>query len=195
MDEYAHNHPPRCCCALPDDPVGVHTRCELCPEHGELAQLGNSNPANAIPAGVVIADLAYSCCHQLVGRPHTEYCPTLRAEAEADEMARAGLDLGMTRQPTTGTRGTATDRLHIGAALTPGAIIPTHERHQCHPDHCGMWATTTTQPPTQTSTPSTQARSTPLAGPTPGTCPSCGLNPDNTPALNCQRADWHDHPR
>lgn len=59
----AHNHPPACCCKLarvapPDQPALAYVdRCPSCVEHGDLA-----NP---------------SChnCHQLPGRPHTEYCP------------------------------------------------------------------------------------------------------------------------
>lgn len=39
--EYAHNHPPRCCCVVEaDDYVHPDERCPLCPEHGELATLG-----------------------------------------------------------------------------------------------------------------------------------------------------------
>lgn len=184
-----HNHPPRCCCAFARDVDAYEptTPCPLCPEHGELAQLGNDNPPNAIPANVTWHRTSehdahetwrcqpelcgsqptqypaeYPCCHQLAGRPHTDYCPDRFNQPDADEMTRAGIALGMTHTPTAGTRGTATDRLHIGASLTPGATIPTHERHTCHPDRCGMWATTTTQPPTQTSTPPTEARTHPV---------------------------------
>lgn len=56
-----HNHPPRCCCD-PDNPLR-QLHCPLCPEHGELAQLG---------------DQECTSCHahapnaqQIV---HTDYC-------------------------------------------------------------------------------------------------------------------------
>lgn len=88
MTEYAHNHPPRCCCISgwvdrPDTP------CPLCPEHGELAQLSNDKPPNAIPANVTPrTDYEYTCCHQLIGRPHTDYCPTGRGiTPEMQELA------------------------------------------------------------------------------------------------------------
>lgn len=115
MTEYAHNHPPRCCCEIPDghtvadfrnNTPGPQDRCPLCPEHGELAQLDNDKPPNAIPANVTCGhrNLAatsqdpctypphpigtrhswqaneYPCCHQLAGRPHTDYC---RQDAQA----------------------------------------------------------------------------------------------------------------
>ncbi len=61
-----HNHRPLCCCQLdPDDVecgalIGEHVhplvRCPSCVEHGDLAQPQCDQ------------------CHELVGRPHTEYC-------------------------------------------------------------------------------------------------------------------------
>lgn len=151
MTEYAHNHPPRCCCEIANDETAVRGRlvdCPLCPEHGELAQLSNTNPPNDIPANVTPrTDYEYACCHQLVGRPHTDYCPSRHGQqqspAEVQRIAQANLaanPLGMRHQPQTHTLDG-----------------DTHPVHECHPDRCGMWATTT-QPPSQTSTPQTQAR-------------------------------------
>lgn len=65
-DTIQHNHPPRCCCSSLD--IGTMRErldhCPLCPAHGELAQLGNGECPS---------------CHQLPGRPPTEYCQTPRA--------------------------------------------------------------------------------------------------------------------
>jgi hypothetical protein len=55
----SHNHPPRCCCrhvATISDPDRI---CPGCPLHGELAAL---------------ADHECPSCHQLPGRPPTDYC-------------------------------------------------------------------------------------------------------------------------
>lgn len=233
MTEYAHNHPPRCCCISgwvdkPDTP------CPLCPEHGELAQLGNTcvvesarihstdqhgNAHLTFGEGLTLDPYTErpecSNCHQPQGRPHTEYCGT-GGIVGAEPIPNP---LGMTYDPQTHT--------------TPDG--DTHPVHQCHPDRCGMWATHTTQPASQTSQPTTQARTgppaytlnedgttnaatqcvdpqcnypnphthpdlvaprrTPLATPTPGHCPSCERDADEHPSLNCQRPDWHDHPR
>src|SRR5688500_5294495 len=123
MSEYAHNHPPRCCCAFARDVDAYEptTPCALCPEHGELAQLGD------IESPPITAVTEYPCCHQLVGRPHTDYCRAGFAgqvHATVLEMHhRLGNPLGMTRQPHTH---------HHGADV--------HPTHQCHPDRCGMWA-------------------------------------------------------
>lgn len=75
-----HNHPARCCCSLSDDPIGVRPVCPVCVEHGELAQLGKHTIERVaelldVPPGLLVrTDLEYACCHQLVGRPHTDYC-------------------------------------------------------------------------------------------------------------------------
>lgn len=64
-----HNHQPRCCCSsqcntiLAGDKCEEHT-CPACVEHGELAR-------TECPK-----------CHQLAGRPHTEFCPADRSLSE-----------------------------------------------------------------------------------------------------------------
>lgn len=164
MDEYAHNHPPHCCCGVREfaRPAPGY-ECPLCPEHGELAQLGDDNPPNTIPANVTPrTDYEYSCCHQLVGRPHTDYCPTGRGitpemQQLAERMVADEAANDPWRAPLTGIEV----RNPLGMSVTPthhanGGDM--HPRHECHPDRCGMWATTTSTPPTQTSTPDTQAR-------------------------------------
>lgn len=56
-----HNHPPRCCCFWPPQaqPPSDSSTCRQCPQHGELAQLGNTECPS---------------CHQTNGRPPTDYC-------------------------------------------------------------------------------------------------------------------------
>ena len=111
MDTTKHNHPPRCCCPPgPIQPLGEPPEgpdeCPLCPEHGELAQLGRIDvhelsanldpnpfteaagipsiePTDAAHDAAVAAALASTrlpgpcpSCHQLPGRPPTEYCET-----------------------------------------------------------------------------------------------------------------------
>jgi hypothetical protein len=82
----AHNHPPLCCCIPDKGPLGPGDRCPLCPEHGELAQLANQctcgtpglnyeGPQRDCPIHGEAIEGEYPCCHQLVGRPHTDYCP------------------------------------------------------------------------------------------------------------------------
>ena len=53
LAEGRHNHAPHCCCHLELD----QGRCPVCPDHGDLADQAE-----------------YPCCHQLEGRPHTDYC-------------------------------------------------------------------------------------------------------------------------
>jgi hypothetical protein len=273
-----HNHPPRCCCAYPEPDARVD--CPLCPDHGELAQLANDNPANNIPAVIVHRHNAIGggalceatdsplttgmgpsvncpacvelltfgsvgaqpidvmpCCNQLAGRPHTDYCPgpglphdhrvycshiptcpgyevrTTTDEFppitetngnpfgtpvmnqrwhetgpdEAHETWRCSLDM-CGQLPTNATPAQAAANVQAGYTNPPRGAQPPidswptpdpnplgmthmpthhthsadpngpHERTQCHPDRCGMWATQTTQPPSTTSAIPDQAR-------------------------------------
>lgn len=47
---------------------------------GELTYIDTSPgpllPGDLPPGAIVPTDYAYACCNQLVGRPHTEYCPS-----------------------------------------------------------------------------------------------------------------------
>jgi hypothetical protein len=118
----AHNHPPRCCCIQLHDSQRLSTDlCPLCPEHGELAQLSNGECPN---------------CHQLPGRPHTEFCQ-LGAPLSGIEVRNPGdrttLAPGQTSQPATHTRTTPL------ATPTPAGACPS-----CHLDY--DW------PPTQACT-------------------------------------------
>jgi hypothetical protein len=119
MAEYEHNHPPRCCCISgwvdkPDRP------CPLCIVHGELAQLSNPN-----------STAEYPCCHQLVGRPHTDYC----------DVGRPSQPITRTSQPDTQRRdltGTSADTLtQLDHTMRRGNHISTHLRTLCEPGFCG----------------------------------------------------------
>lgn len=92
--EGPHNHPPRCCCvwAREADSYEPVTYCPSCPEHGELARLtafdgvcgfrhliapDQTCTSKPHPPGTPHSwDLPPECpsCHQLQGRPPTEYC-------------------------------------------------------------------------------------------------------------------------
>lgn len=201
MTEYAHNHPPRCCChSWPiADETDRYIVCELCPEHGELAQLSNDNSPKTIQAHT--GERIYACCAQLVGRPHTDYCPAGRGITP--EMQELG-----ERMIADEIANTAADRgAHFGMTHVPETHTldgDTHPVHQCHPDRCGMWATQTTQPASQTSTPTTQTRGYPKCATCPGAfgCPpgQCEPTPHATPTPgqaihpNCGHPDWPDCP-
>ena len=66
-----HNHPPRCCCHYSAEAITADdvTICPMCTEHGELAQLAKRTPE--YPGQ---PEPQYPCCHQTIGRPHTDYC-------------------------------------------------------------------------------------------------------------------------
>ena len=73
-DQTQHNHPPRCCCiSINDEQFGTYRTdpCPMCIEHGELAQLAEWKPE--YPGQ---PEPQYPCCHQTIGRPHTDYCRT-----------------------------------------------------------------------------------------------------------------------
>ena len=74
-DQTQHNHPPRCCCiSINDEQFGTYRtdKCPMCIEHGELAQLAEWKPE--YPGQ---PEPQYPCCHQTIGRPHTDYCRNL----------------------------------------------------------------------------------------------------------------------
>jgi hypothetical protein len=183
MTEYAHNHPPRCCCIQLHDSQRLSTDlCPLCPEHGELAQLSNSESRcicrpHLIP-GTTDQDCPvhrteYPCCHQLAGRPHTDYCPRLQA---------------CTLNGCPYTR----PHYHQGddEIVFTGGHTLNEETGIMRPP------TSTTQATAQTSQPATHTRTTPLDTPTPaGACPSCHLDYDWPPTQACTQPDTHDHPR
>ena len=82
-----HNHPPRCCChysaeAITADDVTV---CPMCIEHGELAQLAKRTPE--YPGQ---PEPQYPCCHQTIGRPHTDYCRHAPGRTRPDQEASDG---------------------------------------------------------------------------------------------------------
>lgn len=81
-----------------------------------------------------------------------------------------------------------------------------HPVHECHPDRCGMWATTT-QPDSTDATAAAEAFNG--RGPWPGEpttlgnyartttagrCPSCGHDYDQTPTEACTTPERHDKP-
>lgn len=120
-----HNHPARCCCSLPDDPIGVRPVCPVCVEHGELAQLGKLTIERVaelldVPPGLLVrTDLEYACCHQLVGRPHTDYCQ----EAACAGTAPAPPNTADAPPPPT-TGETATPAPDAAATASPATASP-----------------------------------------------------------------------
>jgi hypothetical protein len=167
-----HNHPPRCCCVAgwidePDDP------CRLCPEHGELAQLGNPQPGEC------------PLCHSEIGKQHTDYCrfdgvvstlPVKVADHPTDWTATVvsldpleGTDMthSQTSQPATRTSQPTT------FARDWCSAVGGRHLDGCTPDHCA-------------------SEPTPTAEDTPGSnCPSC-LQPRNTtPGPGCGTPTRH----
>lgn len=145
-----HNHPPRCCCIDPQtnemsDATKAAFGCPLCPDHGELAQLANTECPS---------------CHQLPGRPPTDYCqmpawhaarhiPIKTADHPGDWTAT------LTTQPATTT-----------------SQPTTHTRAH----HCPTWE----------DPEGCRCEPTPLATPTPGACPQCGHpRHDTGPCPSC----------
>lgn len=213
MTEYAHNHPPRCCCESQPGGAMINT-CPQCHEHGELAQLGNDNSPNSIPANVTPhTDYEYACCHQLVGRPHTDYCPRHPWNDPTKTAAQIEADHGPT--PTGLTPEQAAAHVAAGMHTAPARVTQ---------PPLDSWPTHTTQAPAHTSQPATHTRNsevfagwhhptngttphaltnctpacnqpTPLAAPTPaGVCHSCGCDYQRTP-VDCATPERHDHPR
>lgn len=198
MTEYAHNHPPTCCCpvfkagsnAYPIDP------CPLCTEHGELATLGKVNTEQAHTG-----ERIYSCCAQLIGRPHTDYC----------RRDRTTLAAGQTSQSPTQHRdytGTNADTFtELDHTMRRGNHISAHLRSLCTPDMCGKlpsgpeavtyfggWHYPQHRAPHAVTACTPECGPTPLATPTPGVCPSCGQDYQRTPT-DCATPERHDHPR
>lgn len=180
MTEYAHNHPPRCCCFLNPPTTDDHI-CPLCPEHGELAQLGNDNSPRTIRI--------YACCNQLVGRPHTDYCPT----------GRGGMWATQATQPTTVT-STPPTQVRMPDGSTRPATRDDHldllgvPRCTCPPAQIVGSGGDTIDQSDDPACPR-HGEPTPLATPTPaGVCPSCGTDYQRTPT-DCATPERHDHPR
>lgn len=142
VNEIQHRHAPRCCCFV-DPPESADHTCPLCPNHGELAQLGNNatcgyygcplKPGHESDhelsahtrAQAATLTTEYPCCHQLEGRPHTDYCPTRCGHAPLVPL---------------GPLGGRPDAWHTGSNDQRGP----HLRTQCHPDTCGMHPLTMT---------------------------------------------------
>lgn len=177
-----HNHSPRCCCGPHYDGAIVTSAkpCPSCVEHGELASLnsapnidGDQCPEESPSTG--------ARCFLKSGHPGAHLpaecpsCHTADGHPHTDycQMPNEHGDRpGLPAQPET------VDLVgHLRAAVDRARDVRAAQAQTSQP------AATTSQPPTHT-------RSTPRAG----TCPSCYLDTDDTPALNCNRPDYHDRP-
>jgi len=152
MSEIAHNHPPRCCCITSaEQPAAVNPggtiACPLCPEHGELAQLAEPQPGEC------------PVCHSEIGKQHTDYCrffgivSPITASLPIEVITDATL-----RSATPDGRLSLTD-LHT---QTAAETCPDREQHAlttyCGTCHTTFSAAGPSDLRTQTSTPTTQAR-------------------------------------
>lgn len=213
-----HNHPPRCCCEIPDGHAiadlrdgtpGPNDRCPLCPEHGDLAQLDESDTTTVIRFDGVTDEIPGECpiCHSLIGKQHTDYCRFTGVVSMSARLPQSIAAHFVTHviQPATTTSqpDTHTRSLHVD----PNP----HRRAECSPLLCGLepprrsqhipvhWTDEWTTHPITDCSPDLCGEPTyeptPPQTPTPRHC-ICGNDYNDTPAPGCcpvpQR---HDHPR